>query len=67
MIDQLLDALVPVHARGIVHRGVKPPDLPLEPTGSGRPMLRLADFGIAAVMDEPRFTGLEEHPNENRR
>ncbi|MFD2415118.1 serine/threonine-protein kinase [Amycolatopsis pigmentata] len=56
LIDQLLDALAAVHAHGIVHRDVKPSNLLLEPTGRGKPMLRLADFGIAVVMDEPRFT-----------
>src|SRR2546421_10343941 len=50
LIDQLLDALTAVHSRGIVHRDVKPSNLLLEPTRRGRPFLRLADFGIAAVL-----------------
>lgn len=56
LTDQLLQALEAVHAAGIVHRDVKPGNLLLEPTGSGRPHLRLTDFGIAAPMDEPRMT-----------
>jgi serine/threonine protein kinase len=56
LLDQLLDALVAVHANGIVHRDIKPSNLLLEPTGRHRPVLRLADFGIAAVLDAPRLT-----------
>lgn len=59
LIDQLLDALVTVHAHGIVHRDVKPANLLLEPTGRARPVLRLSDFGIAAVIGEPRLTNTE--------
>jgi serine/threonine protein kinase len=53
---QLLDALVAVHAAGIVHRDIKPANLLLEATGTGEPHLRLSDFGIAAPLDEPRLT-----------
>ncbi|WAL64958.1 protein kinase [Amycolatopsis cynarae] len=56
LIDQLLEALAAVHAQGIVHRDVKPSNLLLEPTGRGGPFLRLADFGVAAVLGEPRLT-----------
>ncbi|MDO9456226.1 serine/threonine-protein kinase [Nocardioides sp.] len=56
LTDQVLQALEAVHAAGIVHRDVKPGNLLLEPTGAGRPHLRLTDFGIAAPVDEPRMT-----------
>lgn len=56
ILDQTLQALEAVHAAGIVHRDVKPANLLLEPTGAGRPHLRLTDFGIAAPVDEPRMT-----------
>lgn len=56
LVDQTLQALEAVHAAGIVHRDVKPANLLLEPTGRGRPHLRLTDFGIAAPLDEPRMT-----------
>ncbi len=56
LLDQLLDALAAVHAKGIVHRDVKPANLLLDPTGIGRPFLRLSDFGIALITSEPRLT-----------
>ncbi len=56
LLDQLLDALEAVHEAGIVHRDVKPANLLLEPTGRGRPYLRLSDFGVAVPMHEPRMT-----------
>jgi eukaryotic-like serine/threonine-protein kinase len=47
LLDQLLQALAAVHRSGVVHRDVKPANLLLEPTGTDRPWLRLADFGVA--------------------
>lgn len=51
LLDQALGALAAVHAAGVVHGDVKPANLLLEPTGAGRPHLRLADFGVAATDD----------------
>ncbi|MGH3803941.1 MAG: serine/threonine-protein kinase, partial [Pseudonocardiaceae bacterium] len=56
VVDQVLDALSAVHARGIVHRDVKPSNLLLEPTGREAPIVRLSDFGIAGIMGDPRPT-----------
>lgn len=57
---QLLDALVAVHAAGIVHRDVKPSNLLLSATGTAAPVLWLSDFGIAVRADEPRLTHQSE-------
>ena len=57
LLDQLLDALDAVHRADLVHRDVKPANLLLEPTGTDRPFLRLADFGIAVLGSDPRLTG----------
>ncbi len=56
LLDQLLQALAAIHAAGLVHRDVKPANLLLDATGRGMPHLRLADFGIAAAVDQPRLT-----------
>ncbi|MEO9246977.1 serine/threonine-protein kinase [Citricoccus nitrophenolicus] len=56
LLLQLVDALEHVHTAGWIHRDVKPANILLEPTGEGRPHLRLGDFGIAVREDDPRFT-----------
>lgn len=56
VLDQTLQALAAVHEAGVVHRDVKPANLLLEATGTGRPHVRLGDFGVAALMDDVRLT-----------
>ncbi|WP_156727789.1 serine/threonine-protein kinase [Streptomyces apocyni] len=56
LLDQLLSGLSAVHAEGVVHRDIKPANILLEATGTGRPHLRLSDFGIAMRRGEPRLT-----------
>ena len=47
LMDELLAVLAVTHARGVVHRDIKPTNLLRTPEGS----LRLLDFGIACVTD----------------
>ncbi|MFD8120934.1 protein kinase [Streptomyces albidoflavus] len=56
LLDQLLAGLAAVHAEGVIHRDIKPANILLEATGSGRPHLRLSDFGISMRQGEPRLT-----------
>ncbi|MFC4495604.1 serine/threonine-protein kinase [Streptomyces ovatisporus] len=56
LLDQLLAGLTAVHAEDVVHRDIKPANILLEPTGKGRPHLRLSDFGISMRKGEPRLT-----------
>ncbi|MDX3006468.1 protein kinase [Kribbella solani] len=56
LLDQLLQGLSAVHAAGVVHRDLKPANLLLDVTGTGSPHLRLSDFGVAGLIDEPRMT-----------
>ncbi|GGU76830.1 hypothetical protein GCM10010275_09210 [Streptomyces litmocidini] len=56
LLDQLLWGLAAVHAEGVVHRDIKPANILMEVTGTGRPHLRLSDFGISMRKGEPRLT-----------
>ncbi|MCA1222747.1 serine/threonine-protein kinase, partial [Streptomyces sp. 8L] len=56
LLDQVLAGLAAVHVEGIVHRDIKPANLLLEATGTGRPHLRVSDFGISMRKGEPRLT-----------
>jgi serine/threonine-protein kinase len=53
--DQLLDVLVAAHAKGILHRDVKPENIFL--TTEGR--LKVLDFGIAKVRDATRSSATQ--------
>jgi hypothetical protein len=49
---EVLDVLNAAHERGIVHRDVKPGNVMV--SDSGR--VRLGDFGVAAILDDPTVT-----------
>ncbi len=46
LVSQCAAALDAAHAEGLVHRGVKPADILLEPVGDGTHRVFLSDFGI---------------------
>jgi eukaryotic-like serine/threonine-protein kinase len=58
LLADLAEALHVIHDRGIVHRDVKPANVLLEPAHlpSRRWNAKLADFGIARLIDDARLT-----------
>ena len=55
---ELASALHAVHQAGIVHRDLKPSNVLVEssPAPGSRPRVKLADFGVAYLMDSTRVT-----------
>ncbi len=56
----IASALAHVHERGIVHRDIKPANVLIPQTGGNRRVVhaKLADFGIARIVDSTRLTGV---------
>lgn len=53
---QACEALAIAHARGVVHRDVKPSNLFLTERADGSPLVKVLDFGISKVAEEGRST-----------
>lgn len=51
LLVTLLDALAHAHARGVIHRDIKPGNILVCADGDARPGIKVADFGIARPRD----------------
>ena len=58
----LLDALAHAHARGVIHRDIKPDNVLIAGPDDMRPGLKLTDYGIAHPIDEGHSTAGEGKP-----
>lgn len=63
LFDQILTGLAHAHARGIIHRDIKPANILVASQEDGSPLVKIVDFGIAAVAgfnwsDEDHSTGV---------
>lgn len=52
IVDQVLDALAALHARGVLHQDLKPANVLLHTSGPGQVDAWVADLGVAAALSE---------------
>ncbi|MGO4247716.1 protein kinase [Paenarthrobacter sp. RAF54_2] len=54
--ERLAGALAQVHAQGVIHRDIKPANILVSEGPDGTESVKLADFGVALVMEDNRLT-----------
>lgn len=50
VLAQLADGLAAIHAAGVIHRDLKPANVLLEGPAGSQPQVRIADFGVSALV-----------------
>ncbi|MFT4703383.1 MAG: serine/threonine protein kinase/tetratricopeptide (TPR) repeat protein [Bradymonadia bacterium] len=63
IVTALLSALAHAHARGFIHRDIKPGNILLGSTDDPRPSLKLTDFGIAHSIARHRPSHVDASPH----
>jgi serine/threonine protein kinase len=56
MFSSLCEVLEEAHGKGIVHRDLKPENIMLAPLSGGKLLVKVLDFGIAALVEDGSIT-----------
>ena len=59
IVDQMLGALAHAHARGVVHGDLKPSNILVEEVSGEVPRIRILDFGLAWLKQDPHDERLD--------
>jgi eukaryotic-like serine/threonine-protein kinase len=56
LLSSLCEVLEEAHQKGVVHRDLKPENIMLAPLTGGRVLVKVLDFGIASLVEDPSIT-----------